>query len=45
MFWDNLYVSSISSIAMFIFTLSLTFTRDEQRISVGELVDGPEVQN
>jgi len=40
MFWDNLYDSSISWIAMFIFTLSLTFTRDEQRISVGELVDG-----
>ena len=41
MFWDNLYDSSISWIAMFIFTLSLTFTGDEQRISVGELVDGP----
>ena len=30
---------------MFIFTLSLTFTRDKERISVGELIDGPYVQN
>ena len=40
MFWDNLYDSFISWIAIFIFALSLTFTQDEQRISVGELVDG-----
>jgi len=41
MFWDNLYDSSISWIAMFIFSLSLTFTRDEQRVSAGELFDCP----
>ena len=31
MFWDNLYDSSTSWIAMFMFTLSSTFTQDEQR--------------
>ena len=34
-FWDNLYDSSISWFAMFMFTLSSTFTRDEQRFKCG----------
>ena len=38
MFWNNPYASLISSIAMFMFIL--TFPRDEQMTSVGELVDG-----
>ena len=35
MFWDNLYDSFISWIAMFMFTLSSSFPRDEQRFKCG----------